>query len=732
MNFQEQVRPHGRGSQCIEVNVTVSIEFALPASEVRFTAPVVEVRANSDIELSSLIAGYWLFDFKRVSVRFQADSVNAEFALNPVSGLLCLLDLSRNSEINVSVFHANQKLTSTYLKVVKQHSRKQAINATVFISQYNFKETVDVLQLPTDEFSRVLCLHIEQLLCQRLFRLDSNWLKLNRTLLLQTFSRQQTIRLVLAQTNNKLSVNVLVQLPQHQLETQDVDHLVTIVNTSVSTVAIHLANKSQRVRVLRVKNLVTNTEVIGVDYSLVKDARFIEIRQLQAIEVDQIYSFDLVDLTSEETRSFYLVRSSLVGKVASDRIVKRLSGVVASSGQLVAELAQAGSGLGTFEQRIFVLDSSVSGRFKVRDGCLWMWPPSEEGAAGLHEAVVVELVVDKVSLRVKQIRQLVVAVELVEELFFVEVEMRKSEVKSGSLVYEATGEVKLVGSEKAFRTRGNKVVYEVVSGEVETGVFGVEVIVNGAVVYVEVSVVEDEAVVFGLFGDVNEQRFEMGSGEAGLVGRIGVPIGGQAQFEFEMLDRTKRFRVDRQNGLLFATSVEEVPPELYSLSVGVRGRVGARSVSGVVSVVVRVRSVSEVSEAADWVDIRSRQVNVTEGQGTWLMEAGAGSGQRRIRLLPTGEERPCCEVNWLDGKLSCCGRTVSMYGLVYELAENGRVRISEYVQIHVNAHGKSSNSSKSATLPSGQKFVSANQVITIQYSSAFFSNFYLGFLLKEN
>jgi hypothetical protein len=73
-----------------------------------------------------------------------------------------------------------------------------------------------------------------------------------------------------------------------------------------------------------------------------------------------------------------------------------------------------------------------------------------------------------------------------------------------------------------------------------------------------------------------------------------------------------------------------------------------------------------------------------------------------------------------------------MYGLVYELAENGRVRISEYVQIHVNAHGKSSNSSKSATLPSGQKFVSANQVITIQYSSAFFSNFYLGFLLKEN
>jgi len=665
----------------------------------------------------------------RVSLRFQADSVNAEFALNPVSGLLCLLDLSRNSEINVSVFHANQKLTSTYLKVVKQHSRKQAINATVFISQYNFKETVDVLQLPTNEFSRVLCLHIEQLLCQRLFKLDSNWLKLNRTLLLQTFSKQQTIRLLLAKTNNKLSVNVLVQLPQHQLETQDIDHLVTIVNTSVSSVAIHLANKSQRVRVLRVKNLVTNTEVIGVDYSLGKDARFIEIRQLQAIEVDQIYSFDLIDLTSEETCSFYLVRSSLKGEMASDRIVKRLSGVVASSGQMIAELAQAGSGLGTFEQRIFVLDSSVSGRFKVTDGCLWMWPPLE---TGLHEAVVVELVVDKVSLRVKQMRRLVVVVELVEELFFVEVEMRKSEVKSGSLVYEATGEVKLVDSEKAFRTRGNKVVYEVVSGKVETGVFGVEVIVNGNVVYVEVSVVQDETVVFGVFGDVNEQRFEMGSGEPGLVGRIEVPVGGQAQLEFEMLDRTERFRVDRMNGLLFATSVEEVPPEVYSLSVGVRGRMGARSVSGLVGVVVRVRSVSEGLEAEDWVDIRSRQVNVTGGEGTWLMEAGVGSGQRRFRLLPTGEERPCCEINWLDGKLACCGRSVSMYGLVYEVAENGRVRMREHVQIDVNAHGKSS---KSVTLHSEQKSVSSNQVIQIKVVLIlviFFLNFNLGFLLALN
>jgi len=703
-----------KNSQSVQINLTVSIQFDLSATYARFTAPVIEIQAKRDIDLKSLIAGYWLFDFSKLSVTFQADSVNAEFELNPVNGLLGMLDTSRNSEINVSMFHAGQKITSTYLKVIKQlpEHLTRTFNTTVFISQFNFKETVDVVQLPTsDDYSRVICVHIEQLLCQKLFTINSGFLKLNRTVLLQKFTREQTIKLILKQKNNKkLSVNVLIQLPSDHQQLPKVFSLgkiVTIVKKSVSVINIHIANLTKRldynrrsmIRILRVKNLVTNTEVIGFDYKLAFDqqASYIQIQNMNGIEVDQVYSFD-VDLGTGQAHSFYLVRSDLVE--LNSQIVK------SPSGQFITELSESQRPLGSYEQSIFVIDSangSEMQNFKISDGCLWVLT---EGLKGFHEVGVVEFVVDKMSLRVMQMKRTVFVVEL-DDKFYVEVEMPKSEVRSGSLVYQANDvEFVQLNGHEMFRIDNGNVVYMVSNGLVEVGVFGFEVAVVGrGVIYVDVSVVDDEPVVVGLFQDVFVQEFEMASNQGvnSFVGRIEILTGENHELEYEILDLIgmERFRLDKKNGMLFTSEkiIDDISPEFYSLNVGVNGRVGLKNVSGTVNVVVSVKSSEMSTEGSQsWRNVEVERLDLNGVKEMLLGEKYLNEMQNRYRLIPTGEERPSCEINWLDGRLSCkthLKKDFVIHALVYQVKEKmNKFVITKYVEININS---SKNSDK--TIP---------------------------------
>ena len=199
----------------------------------------------------------------------------------------------------------------------------------------------------------MLCRFLSQSLCAKLFpTVDHGSLTLNKTVLLQHSPQIGPHQQLVIQQQNRhpLHLNLQIQIAASSLgqttqPTVDLNRLgsrVTHANTSGTQSEIRVASDASVgvPQILRVENLVTGAQAIGVECEVVRDpiGYLIRVHSTQAVELDQIYAFDVsFDAGALSRRaSFYLVRSGDLLWNRRERVRQRFDRL--HDNQLVMEL----------------------------------------------------------------------------------------------------------------------------------------------------------------------------------------------------------------------------------------------------------------------------------------------------------------------------------------------------------------------------------------------------------
>jgi hypothetical protein len=215
-------------------------------------------------------------------------------------------------------------------------------------------------------------------------------------------------------------------------------NLVNLIDSSKLKVELHynFLGSDAKLTVLRVKNMITNNQVLGIDYKLEKKGAInysIDIENIEPLDVDQLYAFDLSirNGSMHQLCSLYLIR---IGQDLSEHIGNlKLAYTHRASvymGKQIADLSSVSSSdANSFVQSIYLLNRvssngadervvqmlDLNGLFDLKDGKLYL---DGNGAArgSWHEAVVVnaisgmtflveieKILIDKISLRIFKI-----------------------------------------------------------------------------------------------------------------------------------------------------------------------------------------------------------------------------------------------------------------------------------------------------------------------------------------
>lgn len=706
--FQLSLEACVPNAQCHKISVTLAISIDLDVQHMQFLRPIIQIESASDqLELKRLIKQHQFYDLRRV--RFTIAG-NQACDLNPQTGLLIINRNSTRLSLNTTIVIAStgEQVASASLEIVIKLLEPEATALSIDKSiLVNPSVPSTIMSVPRNS-SKVICRYLSQSICTKLFPIDpqTSLLNLNQTILFQFFTKIGTYQqLIIKQDNKKQAIHLNLSIQKKtedrsspkKLDLNQLTNLVTYVNSSDKATVRVTVNGTKGSdylpQVLRVKNIVTGMQVIGLEYVVALDSAgyFIQVNNMRAVDLDQLYAFDLSFGKQEETKSFasfYLIHSKNAFPRREERIHQTLERLY--DHQLVSELATTIDRSNSLEQTIYIINhvndlnrvKNLRGYFHVEpsSGQLWLTQANEEFYGNSIEIQLVKFSVDKISLKITKSVVLDVTLQVVKSIkqqqqqsYFIQKQVLMSRLTlnqklaihtfnySTDLVLQSTSSSSSQQEKRTlpFELINGKIV---VASRVHESSYSFEVlrVSSNELFYIEIEVVNDDPIV-EISGNARQVfRVQRGIQAGDLIGAIDMNAFlniSQAKNDVNLtysligMDRSNsRVQVTRDTGLLFAGQHIDRVRQTETLLVQVKGHMGHRQVVAHLNLIVLV--VDQSSDIGSRYVIDHRQLNSTWNRPGDIFDLGIlfGTEQLRYKLIPNLSG---CQLNWLNGQLAC-------------------------------------------------------------------------------
>lgn len=242
------------------------------------------------------------------------DSINGHLyagSLSNIKNVQIIMENNPNKSIIISFDRV--EVISKIFKSINLEAVDESENEIVI---FDLSEQLKVYDILKEKFD-LKCVNVEQSICSRLIRINRimNTLNLNRKLALA----YKNINFLLDLGELRFSVNLEIQLSNDISEPLGFKYLIgpstsilNLINTTEPNVKIFLIEKSRllnnSIEIIRVKNMVTNNQVLALDYKLTesKDGYYLQLNDVLSLEQNQLYAFDIV--YKQLQSSIYLIR----------------------------------------------------------------------------------------------------------------------------------------------------------------------------------------------------------------------------------------------------------------------------------------------------------------------------------------------------------------------------------------------------------------------------------------
>lgn len=702
--FQLSLEACVPNAQCHNISVTLAISIDLDVQKMAFLRPIIQIESASDqLELQRLIKQHQFYDFRRV--RFTIAG-NQACDLNPQTGLLIINHNSTRLSLNTAIVIAStgEQVTSARLEIVIKLPEPEATALSIDKSILVNPSVPSIIMSVPSNNSKVICRYLSQSICTKLFPIDpqTSSLTLNQTILFRFYTKIGTHQqLIIKQGNKKQAIHLNLSIQKmtedrsspKTLDLNQLTSLVTYVNSSDKATVRVTVNGTKGSdylpQVLRVKNIVTGMQVIGLEYVVALDSAgyFIQVNNMRAVDLDQLYAFDLSFGKQEETKSFvsfYLIHSMNAFPSKQERIHQTLERLY--DHQLVSELATTIDRSNSLEQTIYIINH-VNGLNRVKNlrdyfhvesssGQLWLTQANEEFYGSSIEIQLVKFSVDKISLKITQSVVFDVTLQVVEPMkqqqsYFIQKQVLRSRLTlnqrlaihtfnySADLVLQSSSSSQEEKLPLPFELINGKIL---VASRVHEPFYSFEVlrVSSNELFFIEIEVVNDDPIV-EISGNARQVfRVRRGIQAGELIGAIDLNAFlniSQARNDVNLtysligMDRSNnRIQVTRDTGLLFAGQHIDRVRQTETLLVQVKGHMGHREVVAHLNLIVLVLGQSSDIGSHDVID--HRQLNSTWNRPGEIFDLGIlfGTGQLRYKLI---SNLSGCRLNWLNGQLAC-------------------------------------------------------------------------------
>lgn len=436
--------------ECEMITLNLVAEFSLNLNEFKFEYESYNLRfawSNTSanvalLDLKSFITNNSYLNFNLIKFRAYSDLV----IVNEQTGLVYLSSYYYfdQIELNVSLIEVSSDKTISTTKLRIEFYQKQQVNLIVQLDDENTTEKIVVTRLNQTASNKleVICLSLSQHVCYAIFEMENSMLILNEYETRRYLSsfKQQTNRVRrveiliksnkndLIEVNLDLEINGLKEIQQPTFEySRQLVYLVEI-NEKKASFSFETKNENgTQIEMTRVKNLITNNEVLALDceFKLVNKSNYLlKLDDVMSLEMNQIYSFDfnVTQLEMSYFSSLYVVRLNqlILDSVVTQKQFVSLVFDDSASKQLIMNLSRENEDnpFSVFTQKIYLISkySRLNVKyFKIYDATLYLVNAKyncEKVVSSSSSINILKFYIDKISLRIKKVIEIELHLEI--------------------------------------------------------------------------------------------------------------------------------------------------------------------------------------------------------------------------------------------------------------------------------------------------------------------------------
>jgi len=740
--------------KCTQISLNVQVEINLKIEQANFLSEKFEF----DYEWSKVSANVALIDLKTLikdsqfhkldQAQFDIDS--DLFVLNELLGLVYFKPFSfiRLASFNVSLVeistHRIIAKAKVYFNFLNLKSNVIDLAVQLEDSESNRNDLINLIKLnTTKEDLDLICLSLDQFNCKNLFSFNGPNLILNH----QEARKQSVdqIKILIKQDKYELAyfnVNLSIESQTQDIQFKTFQFSQRIVNLIESTEkkAVFWLNtdKSSYLQLIRVKNIITNNEVLALDYEFKRAPNssqyFLKLDDAMSLELNQIYSFDF--RISNFQSSLYMVRLKSLDSIVNTKQFISFYCDFSVQEQLILNLSKLDENdeKTLFTQKIYLLSSYTKlniEHFQIRQDKLYLIANCRQVISSEASLSIMKFYIDKISLRVKKIIEIKLSIEILSQTnvhlknYHQLIKKTKSSLLiddelSESVIYEFnlpnyefsidydscndsipfeinqfTGRLAyLIGEDNSnFDKDGEKYFkFNVLIASANTvSAFNIEFLL-----------IDDDPIVL-----INENslttRFTVDNIGNELIGQIDFAsmikseslknmfISKQQSLNFRIQDKSSMFHLDESTGLLYLKNSFELKSQIHSLNVRVNGTVGSRVILVHVNVLIFISkelhfniSKLKLKEKYDFYMNNSLKQSVQEFQ---FYSNNDPELVTRFKVLNQQDPEQFCQINWLTGIIYCStnesNKKTSLSVLLIHKTNNGKLKFVNFVKVRL-------------------------------------------------
>jgi hypothetical protein len=258
--------------------------------------------------LKELIENKKYINFEKNLLKFDINS-NSSVVVEQ-AGLIYIQSnyFKKSLQLSVDLLTTSDNVLSNIKLNLNFLNKTNQINLNVKLENDILNENLSLLHInETNKSLEIICLTIDQTICNNVLKYVDQYLILNLKeakknfgYFMQLDDNNRQIQLFLKTNKVNLytvyiNISKIIQKKEIQYRTFDAIKIVNIIKSTAKNVELLLDNQNySNLRIIRVKNIVTNNEVLALDYEFKSKMNYsyLKINDANSLELSQIYSFD--------------------------------------------------------------------------------------------------------------------------------------------------------------------------------------------------------------------------------------------------------------------------------------------------------------------------------------------------------------------------------------------------------------------------------------------------------
>ncbi len=754
-------------SECVTFYLSIEIEITFDIEKINFINQSFEfsfdwnnISFNSPLlDLKELIENKKYINFEKNLLKFDINS-NSSVVVEQ-AGLIYIQSnyFKKSLQLSVDLLTTSDNVLSNIKLNLNFLNKTNQINLNVKLENDILNEDLSLLHInETNKSLEIICLTIDQTICNNVLKYVDQYLILNLKVAKKNFGyfmhlddNNRQIQLFLKTNKVNLytvyiNISKIIQKKEIQYRTFDAIKIVNIIKSTAKNVELLLDNQNySNLRIIRVKNIVTNNEVLALDYEFKSKMNYsyLKINDANSLELSQIYSFDFNISKNGNIiqSSLYSIRLNQFDIKSINKSKQFISFFCDDSleEQLILNLIKFEdtnenlSG-GHFMQKIYLISSYSNLKieyFQIYGDKLYLTNSHNECKKILSSEsslFILKFYIDKISLRIKKIVEIELVIEILQSQkqiilnsYHHLVELKKSSLleRNNETIYEFDLKTNEYEYKIDYESNHLNLPFEIdqYTGKVNYLIsediyeydldgekyFNFDILIASkytiAKFNFEFILINDDPIVF-----INENSLEVKFYIENktlltkkIIGKIDLPSLFQSnkqlfkffQYSKSFLnyiieDSISLFELNKLSGLLtIKNTVESFKNEYYFLNVKVNGTVGKRIVIISINVLIFIQKEIQSFSLKKEYDF---YLNYFE-QNFQLIDTHNLNMEVRFKIMNANN---ICEINWLTGILHCLANkfnsnnTILNVLIIFKNKNKNKIENAQYVKVRIH------------------------------------------------